>query len=201
MDLDELIATASPRTQTVQVCARGDLVARHEELVEQLGATAGTGSLGGNSDAHRISEEIVAVEEAMDASTLSITLRSVSRKVWADLLAKHPPGREHKGQDHNPETFPPAALAACAVEPPITVEQATKLADTLPTGEWNKLWLAMIGLNVVAMPHPKLAAATELLRANGRSSTTSADTDSLAAPSSAGSGEASPPTTTTTTDA
>lgn len=201
MDLAELLETATPRTDEVTVCARGDLVARHAELVAQLGeASSGTKSLGGDSTASGLAEQIVAVEEEMEASSATFHLQSIGHRAWADLLGKHPPRKEDTGKDHNPLTFPPAAVAACTVSPPITEDDAVKLSEALTTGEWNKLWISVFSLNVVGMPRPKLAAATELLRANGRSSGTPAGLASPEASSSDGSGDPSPSTTTTTAD-
>lgn len=164
----DLVATAQPRTTTVRVCARGDLVDRHAELVAQLEGEAGS-SVGVSSEAKQLAAEIVAVEEEQEASTLTVTLKSVSRRVWADLLAQHPPRPQDKGLDHNPDTFPTAAIAAASVEPALTVEDVDQLADVLPPAEWAKLWRATFKLNVAEVPHPKLAAASELARASGDS--------------------------------
>lgn len=169
--VDDLIASAAPRTKPVRVCARGDLVDRHAALVAEMAAVteAGTGSIAGNPEVEAIAARIVAVEEEQEASTLTIVLRSVSRRAWADTLAKNPPRPQDKGLDHNPVSFPPAAVALCAAEPEISVDQATKLADTLPPGEWLKLWNAALALNLAETPHPKLAVASEIARPSGAS--------------------------------
>src|SRR5690606_20326373 len=108
-----LIATAQPRTREVRVCARGDLVDQHARLVAQLEQAAEEGSVSGNPEVQRISQEIVEVEDEQEASTAVFVMQSVSRRVWADLLASHPPRPQDKGLDHNPETFPQAMVAAC----------------------------------------------------------------------------------------
>jgi hypothetical protein len=162
--VDDLLASAQHRTVKVSVCARGDLVDEHAVLVAQL-ETATQGALAPGSDAAEIAERIVQVEDAMEASTIEFTVSSVPRRVWADLLAAHPPRKQDAGRDHNPLTFPPAAVAACVVEPGLTEGQATQLDETLPTGEWSKLWVAALTLNVTENPHPKLIAASEIARA------------------------------------
>lgn len=189
MNVDDLIATAQPRTEVVRICARGDLVTRHAEAVARLReASAGDDSLAG-PDTHAAAGEVVALEAKQEAATVEFVVHAVSRKVWADLLAKHPPSAEDRraGHDHNPQTFPIAAIAACVDD--LTVEQAQKLSEVLHMGEWNKLWVTAIGLNVTGTPSPKLAAATDLLRANGHSSITSPPEESPEAGSLAGSGE------------
>lgn len=166
LSIDDLIATAQPRTLEVRVCARGDLVARHAELVAELeAATHVTGSIGGNPDLRRIADEIAAVEAEQEASTATITLRSVSRRRWMDLLAAHPPRPEdiERKLDHNPVTFPVAAVAACCDD--MSEAQANALAGNtdpekgLHPAEWNKLYVAAQSLNILETPHPKVPAS------------------------------------------
>ena len=190
--VDDLIATAQPRTEKVRICARGDLVAAHAAAVVALAEEIGSDeSLEGGTPTTDSAAEVVRIEEEMEASTVTFTVASVSRHVWADLLAANPPSKEERraGHDHDPRTFPVAAVAACVTDPPMTEEQASKLADVLPPGEWNKLWVAALTINITGTPAPKLPAATELLRVNGRSSTTPPSEGSLEDGSSVGSGE------------
>lgn len=192
MNVDDLIATAQPRTEVVRICARGDLVTRHAEAVAHLRDTAtGDESLAGNPATVAAAEAVKAIEDEQDAATVEFTVQAVSRKTWADLLAKHGPSPEDRraGHDHNPQTFPVAAIAACVKDPELSLDQALKLSEVLHTGEWNKLWVAVVGLNVTGTPSPKLAAATDLLRANEHSSTTPPTGESPEGGSLAGSGE------------
>ncbi len=183
MNIDELIATAQPRTEVVRICARGDLVARHAEAAAALRkAMDDDQSPMGDPATVEASKAVVAIEAERDAATVEFTLQAVSRQKWANLLAKHPPTAEQRraGHDNNPETFPVAAVAECCKEPTLTVEKAQQLAEVLHMGEWNKLWITVVGLNTTGTPDPKLAAATELLRVNGHSSTTQPLEGSLA---------------------
>lgn len=188
MNIDDLIATAQPRTEKVRICARGDLVAAHADAQAELHAAASKDdSLAGSPETVAAAEAVVRLEEQIEAATATIEVRSVSRDTWADLLRDHPPSKEERraGHDHDPKTFPPAAVAACT---DLTAEQATALSAKLPPGEWNKLWVAALTLNVTGMPSPKSVAATELLRANEQSSTTSPNGASPVDGSLAGSG-------------
>ncbi len=188
MNIDELNATAQPPTQQVRICARGDLVAAHAAAVEALSNATGSDSLA-DPVMLEAAKAVTAVEEEMEAATVTFTVSAISRRRWADLLAKHPPSKEQRraGHDHDPDRFPVAAVAACVSE--MTEAQAQQLSDVLPAGEWNKLWVAALGLNITETPHPKLGAATELLRANGLSSTTPPNGASPEDGSLAGSGE------------
>lgn len=174
----DLIATARPRTIEVRVCARGDLVDRHAILSAQLNDAAKSdddASLAGNPAVAELSQQIVDVEAEQEASTVTFVLQSIPRRKWADLLAKHPPRPEDRAQkdDCNRLTFPPAAIVACTKSPSVSEPELYRLInDVLPSGEFGKLWTAALGLNILENPHPKLAAATELARLNGASSTT-----------------------------
>ncbi len=196
--VDDLIATARPRTEEVRICARGDLVAAHAAAAVALGAAADKEDTLEGEEVSAALDRVKEIEAQIEASIVTFTLSSVSREEWADLLAAHGPSKEQRreGHDHDPKTFPVAAVAACIIDPPTTEEQVRILAGTrddgtpmLPPGEFNKLWVTALGLNVQGMPIPKLAAATERLRVNGRSSTTPPSEASLEGDSSAGSGE------------
>ncbi len=188
--VDDLIATAQPRTDKVRICARGDLVAAHAEAVAALQSVMGGDDSLEGADTTDAAAAVVAVEEEMEAATVTFTVASVSRHRWANLLAKHPPSAQDRraGHDHDPEQFPVAAVAECVTDPDLSPLQAKQLADVLPPGEWNKLWIAALTLNITGTPNPKLAAATELLQANGQSSTTPPPAVSLEGGSLAGSG-------------
>lgn len=181
--IDELIATARPRTATVEVCGRGDLVASHRDLVAQLKTVVSddTSIEGSDEEARReIAEQIVAVETEMESSRVTIEVQSIGGR-WADLLRDNPPTGDQRllGYDNNPDTFQPAAIAACAVNPTISIDQAAKMREVLDEGEWGALYSIVQTLNRSRTPNPKLPAATELLRPNDRSSTTSVPEGSL----------------------
>lgn len=57
--------------------------------------------------------------------------RALPRKEYRKLLDDHPP--TETGQSWNPDTFPPAIIAACSVAPSFTVEQATTIWE-----EWEE---------------------------------------------------------------
>lgn len=198
MDLEAFLESASPRVDEVTVCARGDLVARHAELVSKLEEIAKTDAHLNSPEAIEVAEAIVAVEEEQAATTATFKFRSIGG-AWADLVAEHPPAKGRMAY-WDKKTFEPAAVAACSVDPQIVVDQAKRLRERLPEGEWESIVLLVQRLNAESMPRPKLAAATELVRANGRSSTTSENAASPEASSSGGSADPSPSTTTETTE-
>lgn len=88
-----------------------------------------------------VEREWAEADAALQDSTVVVLMRSPGRKRYEALVNEHPPTeeqnaesqREHK-QDapYNAETFGPALVAACAVEPELTEEQAQSLID-----DWN----------------------------------------------------------------
>lgn len=198
----DLIATAQHRTDKVQVCARGDLVSRHAELVEELSSLIGSDAgrsigQGASPELERVRDEIEAVEAEMDDATVTYEMRALSPLRWANLRRQHlpRPGLDH-GMVANMATFPPAAVSACVVTPEMTLEQAQQLYGTddedgvLHSAEWDKLWAMAWSLNEVATPHPKLGAAIGSLLKSGQSSTTQPSEESPDPVSSASLGEA-----------
>lgn len=191
MNLDDLIATAQPRTEKVRICVRGDLVAAHAAAVDALNrATSGDDSLAVSPEVIDAAAAVTAIEDEQEAHTVEMTVESVSRNRWANLLAQYPPTKEQRRLGHfaDPDRFPIAMVAACVVELEGDVGRAEKLADVLSMAEWDKLERTALRLNATEVPHPKLPAATELVRANGHSSTTSDPEGSPEAGSLAGSG-------------
>lgn len=193
--ISDRLAKAQPRTETVSICLNGSLVNRHEEAAIALDqATRADDSLTLSAAVREAAAAVKAIEAQIDEETVRFVIATVSREEWADLLAANPPTKEERraGHDHDPKRFPVAAVAACVIEPEdFTLADAQELArsKSVPPGEFNKLWVAALMLNVAGTPSPKMEAATELLRVSEASSTTPDHAGSLAAGSSAGSGE------------
>lgn len=76
---------------------------------------------------------------------VELTLRALPRKEYRVLLDEHPPVED--GKDWNGETFPPALIAACVVEPVFTLQQATQLWDEWEAGDAARVFLTCFNLN------------------------------------------------------
>lgn len=201
--IDDLISTATPRTNTVRVFARGDLVNQYTDLMVQLNEQVPEdehGTLAEPARSTDLADQMDALKAKMEASAVEFTVRSVSQHTWANLLIQYPasPEQRRAGHDCDLDGFQPAAIAACVTEPEkMTLDQAKRLKEALPSGEWTKIWLAVYGINCTETPVPKWSAASAIRQANGQSATSS-EGGSLAQPSSDGGGEQSPDTTTRT---
>lgn len=180
------------RTATARVLIRQDLVARHAELQAELNsAIAGDDRENRMPVAPRVAEELLDLEAQIEQAKVEFRFRSVGRKAWADLLAKHPPTKEQvradRRVDHNPATFPLAAIAASCVEPAMTVAEVERLERALNNSQFDTLWSKCIDANVGGLVDPKAIGASSIARrANSPSgdSATTTDEPSLAASSS-----------------
>lgn len=185
--VDDFLGEFEPPSIEVRVCPRADLLEEHRRLDRALADAGGRGDIGGlaGGATRDTAKRVAEVEEQIEAATRAFRFRALSRRRWRALLAAHPPRKQDKadGVDFNPETFPVAAIAACAAEPSMTDEQAEQLADRLPLGEFERLWQAVVSVNLGASETPKSVLATAILRTNGASSTSAARGESPGASS------------------
>lgn len=186
--IDDILAVASDpahaREATAKILLREDLRAVHAELERDLLAELDKFKDDITKPEHvqELAAEVQALEAEMADSEVEFRFRAVSYVEWMRLIAAHPPTpqqlRDNKQLDHNPDTFQPAALAASCVDPPMTVEQAVEMRDVLHFDQYTVLWgtCAMVNRGGDARPKSKLAGL--VLRRNGESGTTAANTES-----------------------
>lgn len=82
----------------------------------------------------------------VEGDTVDLLFRALPRKQYRILVDEHPP-RDGKTEDWNADTFPPALIAACAVDPQFTVEQATEVMDEWETDDASRIFLTCFYLN------------------------------------------------------
>lgn len=181
--LDDFAKAHKPARATARVGFRQDLWDEHARLEAELVEALQDDSL--DSPAAVVAERVKALEAEIEEGEAAFTVQSIGRQAWTKLLGEHPPTDEHKalGSDHNPETFPPAALAASAVEPKLSVETAQAMFDELNIAQWNRLWNAVLTANIGGGDGPKSALATAVAQRSVPSSTT-ASLEESPAPSS-----------------
>lgn len=109
--------------------------------------------------------DLAAAEEAAAAVSIEFRLRAIGRVLIEQLRLAHPPTDEQKqkyaevaaaaglpkvqqiGPDWNPDTYPPAFLAAAMAEPSMTVEQVDELIwsnDAVTQYERERLFHAAV---------------------------------------------------------
>ncbi|MFG3228109.1 hypothetical protein ACGF07_25455 [Kitasatospora sp. NPDC048194] len=166
LDIEAIIAGATAREITVPLCLAGALQGEYEALERQLtDAAALVGqSLAGNPRT-RIAERMEALREEMAQHLVEFRFRALSPQAWSDLLAAHPASKPDMLFD--PTTLFPAVIAACSVDPVMTVDQYKRLAEKLSAGQQSVLEQALWDLNNAAqqaVPFSLLASATAASR-------------------------------------
>jgi hypothetical protein len=179
-DVDAWIDDYQPHTAEARVCTRFDLLEQHTKLEQDLAASA--------TDAKRrtLARKIVKLEAEIEAVEKVFTFADIGG-LWLDLIGKHPPTKDQLKADgkldHNPETFPIAAVVASSLTPKLTEDQVRKLRGKLQFIQWQKLWAATLEANLGMVTAPKSLLAGAVLRRNGGSGTTPAPKESPAASS------------------
>ena len=86
----------------------------------------------------------------IDGEQVEMVFSAISSHELDALQAKHTPSTEQraKGSSFNPDTFPPALVAACSVDPKITEEEAKEIwaSDAWSMGELAYLFDTVSGL-------------------------------------------------------
>lgn len=186
--IGEILAEATPKTVTVRVCLRGDLLARHAYLEQELAAARRLDETENRlPEARGIAEQIQALETEIEGSLVQFTFQCIGQRAWTDLLLEYPPTAEQKeqwreegiGYGFNPETFPPVAVAKAAIEPKMTEADAESLYRLMSFNEWQRLWGACLAANVEAADVPFSLAASAVLRGYELKSEQPTTTESL----------------------
>lgn len=186
VSIDDFLGGFRAPQVVVSLTQRADLVAEHQTLTRQLDQAVRDDLAGGGHTAAEIRGRLADLEEQIAASSIEVTLRALGSQEYQRLLADHPPTPDARkaGIGFNLETFPAALIAACAVDPEISVEQAAQLCDRLSDGQFTKLWNAALLVNVGDDTAPKSVLRSATADRSATSSTTAAAEESLAASSS-----------------
>jgi len=186
--LDDFLGGYQPPRVTVRISQRADLLARHAELQRaHAAAVRDDRDQNRNPEAPAVFDQITAVEDEIAASEFPFTFQAVGRHQYLRMIVQHKARKQDRDMqlDFNADTFPQALIAASAVEPEISLEQAEKLVQTLSDSQFGRLWQAAIAVNIGDDSAPKSVRRSSTAAPNGTSSTSAAPEESLA-PSSSG---------------
>jgi hypothetical protein len=101
---------------------------------------------------------VTELAEKVKAKTRVFVFSSIGRRAWRKLMSEHPPTDDQKDTirdrfgnsvDHNPETFPVAAMVATCTSPGLTEDEAQWIADELPEAVFLRFWNAVLTANLV----------------------------------------------------
>lgn len=161
----DLIARAKPRETTVSLCLRGDLVAEFEALdaeLTNLTITAGWKTDEPMAEAGALADRLETLRAEMAEDTVVVRFQALKRIEWEALVDAHP-GRT-PDEAFNFSTFPLALIAASAVDPAMTEQEASDLLDVLNEGQRVALFDAAYTVNQEATAVPFSASASAVSR-------------------------------------
>lgn len=172
MGLAEWMEEATPDRREVRICLDRRLVSRQIEL-RKLIERRDQDKVLGQSVKER--QELAEVDKQVESKTRAIVVEGLGWGRWRALMAKHPPAKDQAetfaravrlafmpetvgSMTFNAETFVPAAIAASAVEPQITAEEVTELLDKAPPGIIDRIWVAVLEVNLAGSDDPFVGA-------------------------------------------
>ncbi len=166
MDIDVLINEIKPSEASIDLCLRGDLLSEFDTLGRQMAEFDDwkADSLSAVDPRTPIRARLAELRELMKASTRTFVFRSLGEQGYSDLLAKHPSPKNDKGEEEyafNPRTFPVALVAACAIEPSMSLKQAEQLFDRLNLDQRNVVFDGAMRANMRSVDVPFFAAGSE----------------------------------------
>lgn len=134
-DLKARIAQAQPRSKSVALCLRGDL------LADLADAEAGNDR-----------DRVAALQADLAEATVVVVVRGLSYGEYRRLENAHP---DPKGDGWDADTFPLALVKAALVD--VTPEDADLLLATVTSGQMVELFTAALTVTnaVDAVPLPK----------------------------------------------
>jgi hypothetical protein len=136
--VNELRAKFTAREKSVTFVTAGDLLAEHEALSAQLADAMRKQrtTLDDGTTVQQCAERLTALESDLAASTVTVKVRSIGRNAFRRLMAEH----ASDGEPFDPDMFPPALIAACSLDPVMTVDEVNGLGDVLTFAQWDELF-------------------------------------------------------------
>jgi hypothetical protein len=157
---EEIKKQAKAREAEVSIVLAGDLAADADRLTAALDAIdrrrADVVPPAGE-DRAQLASELEEVRELMRSSEVPFRFRALPRTELSALVAAHPGSPD---QNWNPETYPPALVAASSLDPKMTVEQVEELFEILNDDQRGDLFFAANRANTSAVSVPSSRVAS-----------------------------------------
>ena len=100
-------------------------------------------------------------EKDISVGGMSMKIKAIGAKEYDDLVAAHPPTAKQKkdGSSFNIDTFAPALLARCLVQPAVSEEEAEQLygSPSWSAGEMGGLYVSCMRLCTEGLDVPTSA--------------------------------------------
>lgn len=162
--IEDVLGKIKVPVRAVQICLRGDLQAEHDELTARLEVLRreSRNSLSQGGEQRDVAQRIHDLEEEMRAAEVTFKFRGLGKNALKRLQDRFPPPEGTK-MVWDVEAGAHALLAATAVEPTMTEDQAAELLDQVSQGHADRMvgaaWLASTGSTQV----PFSERASELI--------------------------------------
>jgi hypothetical protein len=195
--LTDAVDRHRPRTVPVWLCPDAQLADElHVARADLVNAARRSSSL----DTTAVQQAKARVDELqakVDTIAVEFVLQQIPRPDWRALSDRHQPSKAVRERyreqgiaiDFDPDSFPPAAIAACLVSPREDTDEATAAAvrsifETWGEGECERLWQACLAANVDVSAVPKSAAVSATTSGSAPKSAPPTSSESLAPSSS-----------------
>jgi hypothetical protein len=201
VDIEALLAQATPQEQIVRICLRGDLRSEWEQLEHDLQTASTEGvSLGDIAPATQIARKMEDLRAQMESATVPFRLRALHPIEWSKFYDTRP----RKDKDQTEDDWSPIwhawlcqMVAISCVEPAMTAEQVDRLMAKLSNRQWLDLADTAWNLNAEREQVPFSVAASALISIDGEKSRRP-DQPASPGPASSAGNHAKPPRTRTT---
>lgn len=172
----DVAAAWQPVIEPVSIFLDSDLGLRIEALEEELLEAQRQDAVANRVPvAPGIAEEILRLKDR--ARPVEFRFRSLGRRAYSDLLRAHPPTDAQKADAPagqvllwDADTFPPALMAACCVQPAdTTAEWWRNVYDDWGLGQVERLWKACLTANAGVAEVPKGRVAYAMIHGSAPS--------------------------------
>jgi len=195
MDYEAIKAHKHPVIKEVPILLDTSLLDEYGRVEQELVRAetrdrmrAKTADMSVADEAPGLRKQLEELTEKIAAQTAIFRFQALPRAEWTQLVADHPPSEVDlkEGWPIDLETIGPPLLAACAIDPVLTLEQAEEIWSSYSAGETTALFLGAWSANREDRRIPLVRPATGGMPSGGRSSTTPRRKASRSQPSKAG---------------
>lgn len=183
--LDGYLDEIRPLTVEERISFRGDLIAELQRLERDLHRAVVEDQDSNDPDqAPAIARRLLELQEELRASERPFVFASIGDTAWGKLRDLHQPTEAQIAAagyrpDHDPDTFPVAAMAASLIDPDgVTEDGIRRLREKLNDGQWDVLWGACLAANRGVGTLPKSESASAVIRASEQKSAQQSNTPS-----------------------
>lgn len=203
LSIEELLRGAELPEDSVQLCLKGSLRRRYEDLEREMATAASVASnLGERAPATVIADQLLLLREEMRPWTPTFLLRALPPKPWREYLALMPGDPKNDAErgtwDERYHAWVCEMVALTCYDPVMTAEQVDELHGKVSGGQWKDLTNAVYALNAERQNVPFSAAASAMIASTAQS-LRRPDPGASATPAGSGKSRAKSRRTSTTT--